>query len=90
MFIGAQGIRPVDGSIVIVEISHYPEKGYSKSLEGLITKVVGHKNDPGMDILSIVVANGIPTKFEEETLAAADAVPDTIDPADGICEINRS
>ncbi len=35
-----------------------------------------------MDILSIVVANGIPTKFEEETLAAADAVPDTIDPAD--------
>ena len=82
VFIGAQGIRPVDGSIVIVEISHYPEKGYSKSLEGLITKVVGHKNDPGMDILSIVVANGIPTKFEEETLAAADAVPDTIDPAD--------
>lgn len=48
----------------------------------MITKVVGHKNDPGMDILSIVVANGIPTKFEEETLAAADAVPDTIDPAD--------
>ncbi|OTN77320.1 ribonuclease R [Enterococcus sp. 8G7_MSG3316] len=82
VFIGAQGIRPVDGSIVIVEISHYPEKGYATSLEGLITKVVGHKNDVGMDILSIVVANGIPTKFEEETLAAADAVPDTIDPAD--------
>ncbi|WP_312498622.1 ribonuclease R [Enterococcus sp.] len=82
VFIGAQGIRPVDGSIVIVEISHYPEKGYAKSLEGLITKVVGHKNDVGMDILSIVVANGIPTKFEEETLAAADAVPDKIDPAD--------
>lgn len=80
VFIGAQGIRPVDGSIVIVEISHYPEKGYAKSLEGLITKVVGHKNDVGMDILSIVVANGIPTKFEEETLAAADAVPDKIDP----------
>ena len=82
VFIGAQGIRPVDGSIVIVEISHYPEKGYAKSLEGLITKVVGHKNDVGMDILSIVVANGIPTKFEEDTLAAADAVPDKIDPAD--------
>ena len=34
-----------------------------------------------MDILSIVVANGIPTKFEEATLAEADAVPDAIDPA---------
>ena len=81
VFIGAEGVRPVDGSIVIVEITHYPEKGYSKSLEGLVKKVVGHKNDPGMDILSIVVANGIPTKFEEATLAEADAVPDAIDPA---------
>ena len=38
VFIGAEGVRPVDGSIVIVEITHYPEKGYSKSLEGLVKK----------------------------------------------------
>ena len=81
VFIGAEGVRPVDGSIVIVEITHYPEKGYSKKLGRTSQKVVGHKNDPGMDILSIVVANGIPTKFEEATLAEADAVPDAIDPA---------
>lgn len=80
IYIAAEGIRPVDGNIVIVEITHYPEKGYATSLEGIVKKVIGHKNDPGMDILSIVVANGIPTQFPEDVLAQADAVPDTIDP----------
>ncbi|MFV0557413.1 MAG: ribonuclease R [Enterococcus sp.] len=82
VFVAAEGIRPVDGNIVIVEISHYPEKGYARSLEGLVTKIVGHKNDPGMDILSIVVANGIPTQFPEAVLEQADQVPDQIDPND--------
>jgi ribonuclease R len=72
----------VDGSIVVVEITHYPEKGYATSLEGMVKQVVGHKNDPGMDILSIVIANGIPTKFPDEVLAEADAVPDSINPSD--------
>lgn len=80
--IAAQGIKPVDGSIVIVEVTHYPEKEYPKSLEGLVKKVVGHKNDPGMDILSIVVAHGIPTSFPDEVIAEADKVPDTISEAD--------
>ncbi len=80
VYVAAEGVRPVDGSIVVVEITHYPEKGYATSLEGMVKQVVGHKNDPGMDILSIVIANGIPTKFPDEVLAEADAVPDTIDP----------
>lgn len=80
--IAAQGIKPVDGSIVIVEVTHYPEKEYPRSLEGIVKKVVGHKNDPGMDILSIVVAHGIPATFLEEVIAAADQVPDTISEAD--------
>lgn len=80
--IAAQGIKPVDGSIVIIEVTHYPEKEYPKSLEGLVKKVVGHKNDPGMDILSIVVAHGIPTSFSEAVLAEADQVPDIISEKD--------
>lgn len=82
IFIAAEGIQPVDGSIVQVEITHYPEKGYATSLEGLVKKVVGHKNDPGMDILSVVIALGIPTSFPEEVLAAADEVPDEISEED--------
>lgn len=80
--IAAQGIKPVDGSIVIVEVTHYPEKDYPKSLEGLVKKVIGHKNDPGMDILSIVVAHGIPTSFPDEVVAEADKVPDSISESD--------
>ncbi|ALS01166.1 ribonuclease R [Enterococcus silesiacus] len=80
--IAAQGIKPVDGSIVIVEVTHYPEKEYPKSLEGIVKKVVGHKNDPGMDILSIVVAHGIPTSFPDEVIAEADKVPDAISEMD--------
>ncbi len=30
----AEGVRPVDGSIVLIELTHYPEKGYATSLEG--------------------------------------------------------
>lgn len=82
VYVAAEGVRPVDGNIVIVEISHYPEKGYATSLEGIVKRVIGHKNDPGMDILSIVVANGIPTQFPEEVLTEADQVADQIDPAD--------
>lgn len=82
VFIAAEGVRPVDGSIVIVEITHYPEKGYASSLEGMVKQVIGHKNDPGMDILSIVVANGIPTKFPDEVLNEANAVPDEINATD--------
>lgn len=78
VFIAATGVKPVDGSIVIVELTHYPEKDYAKSLEGIVKQVVGHKNDPGMDILSVIVAQGIPTQFPEAVLQAADAVPDEI------------
>ncbi|WP_137664292.1 ribonuclease R [Enterococcus hulanensis] len=78
VFIAAEGIQPVDGSVVIVEITHYPEKGYTTSLEGLVTKVIGHKNDPGMDILSIVIAQGIPTQFPDEVQTASEQVPDKI------------
>ncbi|MCQ4504196.1 hypothetical protein NON27_28860, partial [Vibrio parahaemolyticus] len=57
-------------------------KNYATSLEGIVKQVIGHKNDPGMDILSIVVSNGIPTKFPDDVLAEADQVPDTINEKD--------
>lgn len=82
IYAAAEGIRPVDGSIVMVELTHYPEKNYATSLEGIIKQVIGHKNDPGMDILSIVVSNGIPTQFPDDVLTEADHVPDEISEKD--------
>lgn len=78
IMIAAEGIRPDTGSICIVELTHYPEPGYQKSLEGLVKQVIGHKNDPGMDILAIVMQHGIPTEFPEIVLQAAEEVPEQI------------
>lgn len=82
VLVADEGVRPTDGSIVIVEITHYPEIEYGMTFEGIVKQVIGYKDDPGMDILSIVIANGITTKFPEDVLAQADEVPDIIDPAD--------
>lgn len=82
VYVAAEGMRPVDGSIVVIAVTHYPEKGYAESLEGIVKSVIGHRNDPGMDILAVITAHGIPVHFEADTLAQADAVPDTISEAD--------
>lgn len=82
VFVKAEGIKPVDGSMVIVELTHYPDREFPQSMQGLVKTVIGHKNDPGIDILSIVYDNGIPTEFSEAALKQADAVPDKISEAD--------
>ena len=82
VFVSAEGIRPVDGAIVKVTLTHYPEKGYAKSAEGLVVQTLGHKNDPGMDIVSVIAAHGIPMTFPDDVIAQSEAVADTIDPKD--------
>lgn len=78
VFTAPGGILPDDGSVVAVEVTHYPEEGYTNSFEGLIKQVIGHKNDPGMDILSIVLQLGIPTEFDNETIQEAEKLPDVV------------
>ncbi|GAB2691545.1 ribonuclease R [Paenibacillus thermoaerophilus] len=70
----------VDGQKVVVRIVHYPE-GRS-SAEGEIIEILGHKNDPGVDILSIIRKYQLPEGFPEEVMAEAMAVPDEISPED--------
>ncbi|WP_175615598.1 ribonuclease R [Piscibacillus halophilus] len=66
----------VDGHKVIVKITEYPEG--RKSAEGEIINILGHKNDPGIEILSIIHKHGIKAEFDEETLKHANEVPDEI------------
>ncbi|GMA46770.1 ribonuclease R [Tetragenococcus muriaticus] len=72
----------MDGNIVVAEITHYPEKDYSDTLEGIVKNIIGHKDEPGMDILSVLAANHVPTEFSDKALEQANQVPDTIDPDD--------
>lgn len=66
----------VDGHKVVVEITNWPDQ--VKSATGMITKILGHKNDPGVDILSIIYKHDIPPEFPEEVVEAATQVPDEI------------
>lgn len=63
------------GHKVIVHITSY------KPLRGDIVEIIGHKNDPGVDILSIVYDHGIHIDFPEEVYQQVENIPDEIDPA---------
>ncbi|UKS26298.1 ribonuclease R [Paenibacillus sp. HWE-109] len=66
----------VTGQKVVVKIVNYPE-GRSAA-EGEVIEILGHKDDPGVDILAIVRKFQLPEAFNEEVLAEAEAAPDSI------------
>ncbi|MEK4975871.1 ribonuclease R [Bacillus sp. FSL K6-6540] len=66
----------VDGVKVVVKLVSYPEG--RAAAEGEIVEILGHKDDPGVDILSIIRKHQLPEGFPEEVLAEADAAPDAI------------
>ena len=66
----------VSGQKVVVRIVSYPEG--NAAAEGEIVEVLGHKDDPGVDILSIIRKHQLPEGFPEDVDAEADAAPDAI------------
>lgn len=45
-----------------------------------VLKIIGHKNDPGVDILSITYQMGIKDIFDEETLKETEKIPSEVSP----------
>ena len=45
---------------------------------GEVIKVIGHKNDPGVDILSICYEHGINDVFPEEVIKELESIPDKV------------
>ncbi len=66
----------VEGHKVVVKIVKYPEGRMSP--EGEVIEILGHKNDPGVDILSIIRKYALPETFPDEVLKEAEEVPDQI------------
>ncbi|TXK83670.1 ribonuclease R [Paenibacillus sp. N3.4] len=66
----------VTGQKVVVKIVSYPEG--RAAAEGEVIEILGHKDDPGVDILAIVRKFQLPEAFNEEVLAEAEAAPDAI------------
>ncbi|MDR3560208.1 MAG: ribonuclease R [Negativicutes bacterium] len=65
-----------NGDKVVVEITKWPEK--KRSAEGQVVEVLGHKGDPGLEILSIIKKHNLPTAFPPEVEQAAIGVRETI------------
>ena len=65
----------VDGHKVLVSLKNQLNKGkYLCKLE----KIIGHKNDPGVDILSIIYDHNIKDTFDEETLNELPNIPEEV------------
>lgn len=70
----------VTGHKVVVELTKYG--GENKKPEGKIVEIIGHVNDPGTDIMSIVKGYDLPTEFSEKVLNQAERVAKDVSEAD--------
>mgnify|MGYP000509415125 CR=1 FL=1 len=67
----------VTGHKVVVRITDYG--GKNKKPEGIVKEIIGHINDPGTDIMSIVKAYNIPVEFSDAVMNYVEKIPDEID-----------
>ena len=69
----------IPGNIVVAKILDYisPKKVYCE-----ITKILGYKDDPGVEISLIAEQHGFVTEFSKETMEEIKKLPNEIDPKD--------
>ncbi|SHI74465.1 ribonuclease R [Parasporobacterium paucivorans] len=66
----------INGHKVIAKIIDYGKSGQNP--EGEIIRIIGHINDPGVDILSIVLDKNIPMEFPQEVMEQVKDVPEKV------------
>lgn len=70
----------VSGHKVVCEITDYGKD--NRKPEGKVVEILGHVNDPGVDIMSIVKGYELPTEFPEKVLHQAENVAHDVTEAD--------
>ncbi|HAU84577.1 MAG TPA: ribonuclease R [Lachnospiraceae bacterium] len=70
----------VSGHKVVVELTSFG--GKDKKPEGKIIEILGHINDPGVDIRSIVKAYGLAESFPKEVMDEVEKIPSEVDSSD--------
>ena len=70
----------MDGHKVLVELLSYG--GHGKSPEGRVKEIIGHINDPGTDIMSVVYEYGLPFEFSDRVMKQAERMPACVSEAD--------
>ena len=71
--------RCVEGQIVLISLD---KKIGPKSYKASIKKVIGHKNDPGVDILSIAYMYDIEPNFSKEVEEELKSIPTEVNESD--------
>ena len=70
----------VSGHKVVVEITDYGTN--KRSPEGKVVEILGHLNDPGVDILSIVRGFDLPMEFPEKVMNQAERTAQEVSESD--------
>ena len=70
-----KSLGAVDGSKVLVKVG---SKLKDNNYKGEVLKVLGHKNDPGVDILSIMAKYDIDSGFSDEVMQEATNTPNEV------------
>lgn len=70
----------VTGHKVLVQVTDFGSD--KKKPEGIVTEIIGHVNDPGTDIISIIKAYGLPEEFPQEVMKQVESVPSEVDAKD--------
>ena len=82
------GLKPQMGDMVQVSLKDYPTEDHPEEMSAVAIKTLGNKNDPGVDIMSIVVDNEIRTEWPEEAMEQANSIPDHVTEADKKNRVN--
>ena len=69
-------LNAVDGHKVVVEL--VKRLNNNLKYQGRVVEIIGHKNDPGVDILSIIYDHGINDTFTDEVMEEVNALPSEV------------
>lgn len=75
----SKSMNAMDGHKVLIKLG---KKLKANTYEGEVVKIIGHKNDPGVDILSIIAKYDFSDQFPEEVMKELDDIPNEIDEND--------
>lgn len=78
VYVSENGLIPQMGDMVKVSLKTYPTEDLPDQMTGAVVDIIGNKNDPGVDIMSIVAEHDIRTEWPEDALEQANAIPDHV------------
>ncbi|HBY71561.1 MAG TPA: ribonuclease R, partial [Lachnospiraceae bacterium] len=70
----------VGGHKVVVKLTKFGDG--TQNPEGKVIEILGHVNDPGVDIMSIIREHDLPVEFPEEVMRFLNQIPEEIDPGE--------